>query len=311
MAYRLFLLGFVTLLSLTVLFSVYKQHTLPYISLQSPAVNNTPYTEDSRETVRIASVGSASARCTIAYYDSFLSYLEKQAGIRTELVLRKSYREIIDLLLSGQVEFAFISSSLYVTDTAGDKLELLLIPQPACDITYTSCIFVHHDSKLNTLAELRGKTFAFTDPDSALGCLYPTYLLKLYGESPESYFSSYHYVYSVDYAVRCVASQLVEAAAADSLHLQYLLCNDRELKDKIKIIHTSGYLPLDPLVAGDSLAPEVKEKVISLLLAMHEDVEGMEILAQLGFSRFTTARPEDYDIITKMATTLGGSGNDF
>jgi phosphonate transport system substrate-binding protein len=80
---------------------------------------------------------------------------------------------------------------------------------------YQSYLIVHKDSPFRTIEDLKGKTFAFTDPDSNSGSLVPRYWLKQLNTRPEDFFRSITYTYSHDNAIMAVAKQLVDAAAVD------------------------------------------------------------------------------------------------
>ncbi|MBS4023878.1 MAG: PhnD/SsuA/transferrin family substrate-binding protein [Dethiobacter sp.] len=64
---------------------------------------------------------------------------------------------------------------------------------------------------------MRGKSFAFTDPTSTLGTLYPLYLLKATGETADSFFKSHTFTFSSDNSIQSVADNLVDGAAVNSL----------------------------------------------------------------------------------------------
>ena len=52
------------------------------------------------------------------------------------------------------------------------------------DTVYYSDLIVPAGSEAHTMADLRGHVFAFTDPISSSGRVYPTYLLQQLGETP-------------------------------------------------------------------------------------------------------------------------------
>jgi phosphonate transport system substrate-binding protein len=50
----------------------------------------------------------------LRFLDQWSQYLERKMGRKVEFVLRKSYREVMDLLESGGIEFAWICGYPYV-----------------------------------------------------------------------------------------------------------------------------------------------------------------------------------------------------
>ena len=50
----------------------------------------------------------------LRFLDQWSQYLERKMGRKVELVLRKSYREVMDLLESGNIDFAWICGFPYI-----------------------------------------------------------------------------------------------------------------------------------------------------------------------------------------------------
>ncbi|HWQ43225.1 MAG TPA: PhnD/SsuA/transferrin family substrate-binding protein, partial [Desulfosporosinus sp.] len=86
---------------------------------------------------------------------------------------RQSYQEINDLIKNGEVDMALICSGAYVAGQQDAKIELLAVPEVNGKGTYQSFLIVSADSNYQTLENLKGKTFAFTDPLSFSGRVAP------------------------------------------------------------------------------------------------------------------------------------------
>lgn len=90
---------------------------------------------------------------------------------------------------------------------------------------------------------MRGKRFAFSDPLSNSGKLYPTYRLSLINETTESFFgldengrNNSFFTYSHDNSIIAVAEQVADGAAVDSLVYEYMRITKPEIISKTKII---------------------------------------------------------------------------
>lgn len=300
------LLLLICILLCTVYFSgVMQSKQLPYISLcpdslQAEKNDVTPKTD----TIRIAIVSSASARKSFIFYQDFVDYFEQKAGLQVELILRENYNIANGLVCEGSVDLAFISSFSYVLSESNCNYSLLLRPIAKDDTPYCSCIIVRGDSDIQSLKELRGKTFTFTDPLSTLGRLYPLYLLTTAGESSNTFFENVYYASSTDYALHSLDSRLVEGAAINSLVLQSLNLPSKEFASRFKIIHQSEPFPLNPLVVNTNMHPDRQKILKNILLTMHEDNRGAAILHDLGYSHFVAAKPADYDRIREMVSVV-------
>ena len=91
-------------------------------------------------------------------------------------------------------------------------MEALVVPEVNGIPLYYSYLIVRADAPFRSLADLRDRTFAFSDPLSNSGRLVPVYQLALMGETPESFFGRYIFTYAHDNSIKAVAENLVDAA---------------------------------------------------------------------------------------------------
>jgi phosphonate transport system substrate-binding protein len=261
--------------------------------------------ETPEATIRIAIAGVISPRETLKYYDQMVSYIGKALNQKTEIVQRGTYAEINNLVELGAVDLAFVCTLAYVKGNKEFGMELLVVPEVNKETTYHSYIIVSQRSNIELLEDLRGTTFAFTDPLSNTGRLAPTYLLYEMGETPESFFKESTFTYSHDNSIRAVADNIVDGAAVDSLVYDYLINSQPEIGTRIRVIHKSAPFGIPPVVVHPNLDNEVKSHLRSLLLNMDQDETGKAILNNLTIDRFVLAEDRSYDSIREMALTLG------
>jgi len=156
------------------------------ISLKNmEAVDNNKH-EDKSNILRVAFSSITSPKESIIYYSDLLKYIEKELNIKIEVIQRKTYQEVNDLIEAGEVDLAFICTYAYTLGTKQFGLQPFLVPQKNGKITYQSYIIVPQDSSIINFDEFKGKRFAFTDPLSNTGFLYPKYLLKQKKETAEN-----------------------------------------------------------------------------------------------------------------------------
>jgi len=172
--------------------------------------------------LRVAIGAMITPRDGFGYYKELLTYLGESLDRPVSFVDREKYNEINALLKAGDLDMAFVCSGPYVTGRREFGLELLVAPRAYGAEVYYSYIIVPRDSRAEALEDLRGKNFAFTDPDSNTGRLAPGWLLATMGETPDSYFGRYLYTYAHDRSIKAVAYGLVDGAAVDSLVWEYM-----------------------------------------------------------------------------------------
>lgn len=212
------------------------------------------------------------------------------------------------MIEAGDVDVAFVCGRPYIDGHDEIGLELLVAPQVHGKTVYYSYVIVPTNSPTERFDELRGKTFAFADPMSNSGKLAPTYLLAQIGETPGSFFREFVYTYAHDKSIRAVAQGIVDGAAVDQLIWDYLDTTNPELTAETRVIETSGPYGMPPVVVRPGLDPELKERLRHLLLSMHEDDRGKEILEGMMVDRFVAIDDSAYDSIREMRSWLAGRG---
>ncbi|MFZ5797723.1 MAG: substrate-binding domain-containing protein [Desulfobulbaceae bacterium] len=250
--------------------------------------------------LRIAVSAIISPRETFASYQDMLRYLEKKAGIPAELIQRETYQEVNELIGSRKLEMAFICTGAYVEGKERQDMELLAAPVVNGEPVYYSYIIVDGRSGIDGMEGLRGKSFAFTDPLSNTGCLAPRYLLLQQNETPEHYFRKTIFTNNHDRSIEAVAKGLVDGAAVDSLVYDALAESNPQLVAHLKIIDRSPPFGIPPVVVPRELPYGLKEQLREILLAMHQDPEGREILHTLKIDRFVRVEDALYDRVREM-----------
>lgn len=153
-------------------------------------------------------------------------------------------------------------------------MQLLAAPQVMGDAVYHSLLIVPADSPAQSMADLRGSVFAFTDPISTSGRNYPVWLVQQMGETAESFFSRTFYTYSHDDAIRAVANHVADGAAVDSLVYAFALEREPELAQKTPVIHQSPAFGIPPVVVSPQARPQLVADLQAALLQSMRQRQG-------------------------------------
>ena len=256
-------------------------------------------TQESRQ-LNVAVAAMISPKETLRYYKELLAYLADKLNYKVRLVQRRTYREVNEMFLKHQLDLAFICTGPYVAGRQHYGFVGLATPVIRGRPYYQSYLIVNKQSAIATLAQLRGKTFAFTDPDSNTGALVPQYWLALMGEQPSSFFGNIIYTYSHDNSIMAVARSLVDGAAVDGHQWEYFNLRNPQYTRITRIIKKSAAFGNPPLVASAGLASELKAKIQQVLLTMHQDPQGKAILDQLLIDRFDAPQEKWYQSVREM-----------
>lgn len=251
--------------------------------------------------LRVAVAAMTSPRETFVHYRELLEYLGEKLNREVVLVQRKTYGEITELLGKGAIDLAFICSGPYATEKDKHDFELLATPEINGSHFYQAYLIVNKKSRFQNLEDLRGKTFAFTDPDSNTGKLVPTNWVKELGDRSETFFGQTIYTYSHDNSIMAVAKGMVDGASVDSLVWDFYNRRNPKITSTTRVVRKSDPYGMPPLVASKKLPTEARRQISELLFSMHQDDKGRRILDQLMIDRFIAPRDEWYESIREMS----------
>jgi phosphonate transport system substrate-binding protein len=256
--------------------------------------------------IRVAVGGMITPKAGFGYYRQFLDYIHERTGISVDYVDREGYAEINELVRTGKVDMAFVCGGPYVDGHAAFDMELLVAPQAYGRQVYHSYIIVHKDSGLKAFRDLRGRTFAFTDPLSNSGKLVPTFMLAKMGETPDTFFKAHIFTKAHDKSIRAVAEGIVDGAAVDSLIWEYENRTVPRFTSATKIIERSPPYGIPPVVVRKDLDPGMKEQLRGVFLAAHQDGKGRELLHGMMIDKFLPIEDSAYDTIREMQAWIAG-----
>lgn len=235
-----------------------------------------------------------------AFIEKWRTFLQSRLSRPVTFVQRGSYREIVDLLRDGKLEFAWLCGYPYVR--ARNQLRLVAVPLYRGEPLYHSYLIVPaSDTKSRSLADLEGKIFAFSDPDSNSGHLYPEYLLARQGMQPASFFAKGFFTWSHRKVVEAVASGLAQGGAVDGYVWDTLSRTHPELTARTRIVNESPQFGFPPIVASRAVPKRDIAALQQVLFGMVHDTEGTYLLDQLNLGGFVYGDDSLYDSIADMS----------
>ena len=230
-------------------------------------------------------------------------WLERKLGRAVVFVQRGSYREIVDLVRAHKLDFAWVCGYPFVRYR--NEMTLLAVPLWRGQPTYQSYIIVPaNDTRSTSLSALRGRVFAYSDPDSNSGYLYPRYLLTTQGETPDNFFARSFFTWAHRKVVEAVGVALADGGAVDGYVWETLAESHPDLTRATRIIDRSPSLGYPPFVARADIPVDELNRFRTVLLEMADDPGGLELLHRLRLDGFTVGEPELYDEIAHMAARV-------
>lgn len=242
---------------------------------------------------------------TIAQYRQIADYVARKTGRSSMLVQRRTYEEINVLLANGDVDIAFMSTGAYSSYRGMNEIELLVMAEYGGSTLYTAEVIVHRDSDYQSIEELQGKVFAFTDPLSYSGHMVIEDYLRKRKALPETYFKRYFFTYSHDKSLWAVANKVADGASLDSQILEYAMIRTPEVFEKVRIIATMGPAPTGPIAIKKNMGEVQKEQLRHVFLTMHHDPAAAGAMKKLIIDRFVEPTPQLYEPLQKLYDRTG------
>ncbi len=237
-------------------------------------------------------------------------YLARRLETPVELIQRRTYREINEMIRLGTVQFALVCTGAFVVGDQEFGMQVVAVPRYKGKTEYHSYIIVRKESPFRKFEDLEGKKIAVSDPLSNSGYFYPMFLVRQMGRDPNKFFDQMLFTYSHDSSIQAVEEGITDAAAVDSLIFDYELSHNVALDRSLRIVRKSPPFGINPIVACRTAPKDTVEAVKRILLAMDLDTEGRMILDLLQIDDFIEPPEGIYEASREMilqVVTMEGS----
>lgn len=262
--------------------------------------------EDWRRAVPELRIGISSAENeagAIARHQPLVDYLSARLGLPTKLYRLSDYAGLVEAMRADQVEFARFGPAVYALGrrVLGDKLQPLFrdVDQYGQE-GYVSVILVRSESAYQSVADLKGRSFAFADPNSTSGYAFPAYFLRKQGLDPQTHFGGTVFSGGHDNSVLALVRGQFDGVAtyqvnAESGVAQRLAERGMIGKGSTRVIWTSPLIPASPFCTRANLPDGLKTAYVAAMNAMkHEAPDVWKTFTDGHVSRYAPARHEDY-----------------
>ena len=231
-----------------------------------------------------------------------LDALQQQLGMPVKPFVATDYNGVIEALRAKKLDVAYLGPFSYVLASSVAEVEAfsVAVTKKTGQSAYRSVILARKGSGLRSVAELKGRNFAFVDPSSASGHLFPKAGLQQTGLDPDAYFGRVVFSGSHDASILAVANRKVDAAAVADRIFNSAVAKGTVKQDDFVVLWSSRPIPESPMVWRKDLDPALKEK-LAKALANLKDVKWGDQGVLNGFQPTSDAA---YDVVRDTAKVL-------
>lgn len=250
--------------------------------------------------LRVALLPDENATTLIQNAQPLKQYLEATLKKEIELIVTTDYSSMIEAMRFGRIEVAYFGPFSYVlAKSKAPNIEPFAVGIERGSPTYHSILIASADGPVKSVADIRGKPFAFGDQASTSSHLAPrAHLLKKGLEGDKDY--KVVHLGTHDAVARAVQAGQVPAGALSQAIYRSLI--ERKVIDPAKVVQIdlSVAIPNYPMTMQGNLAPALKEAIRNAFL----NVKDKEVLKSFRVEGFAPTDDKAYDVLRETAAVL-------
>ena len=232
---------------------------------------------------------------------ALLDHLQKSLRMEVKPFVATDYNGVIEALRSKRLDIALLGPFSYVLATAVADVEAFaLLETEKQGATYRSVIIARMDHGVRGLKDLAGKTFAFVDPSSTSGHLFPKAGLIKAGYDPDTYFSRVIFSGGHDASAIAVQNGKVDGAAIADALLDIAYSRGMLKQDEVAVVWTSDPIPGAPVAYRRDLPADLKARI----RASFAQIQNMPWGPKTTIKRWVPTDDAAYDGVRETAKLL-------
>ena len=232
-----------------------------------------------------------------------VKYLEDKLDMPIKYFVASDYAAVVEALRYKTADLGFMGPLQYIMAHEQTGAYPILGEVYNGKSTYVSQIFVHRDSPVKTLAELKGKSIAFVDPISSSGYMYPLdifnheKLIKTRNDA-DTFFKKIYFAGGDEQAMRAVVNKFVDAAGIGQYAYSLL---DFAERDSIRVIGESRPIPSHCVVVRKELDKKTVKKITDILFALNKGPDRKFLKYLYNVDGYVKVTHSDYKGVAEVA----------
>ena len=254
------------------------------------------------DVLTVGLIPSEDSRAMIANSQAMMDMLSKALGMPVKPFVAADYNGVIEALRSKRLDVAYLGPFSYVLGASVADIEAFAVAETkkAGRTYYHSLIVANKDSGIKTVADLKGKTFAYVDPSSTSGHLFPKAGLIKVGFNADKDFGRVIFSGSHDANAVAIQNKRVDAVAIADRILDAAIAKGLAKREDLVTVWKSDPIPESPTVWRKDLDPALKKRIQAAFL----EVKNIPWSDQGELNGFHPTNDAAYNVIRETAKVL-------
>jgi phosphonate transport system substrate-binding protein len=244
----------------------------------------------------------------VPIYGHIGELISQKLGCKVQVFITTNYNAEIEAMRSGKLEIGEFGPLGYVLAHQVAKAEAVAAFGTADGKvdTYWASLVTYPGSGIKTVTDIRGHSFAFSDPASTSGHLFPAYGLRKAGVDPDKDIKAI-FAGSHTASFEALYNHKVDAGELNSQQLESAQQRGHYKDGDLVFLWKSDAIPTDPFVVRGDLSPAFKARVTEVLVNLDLsslDPNDRKVLIGAGITRLVPQTDAAYDGIRDLVKTL-------
>ena len=230
--------------------------------------------------------------------------LKKETGLSFTGNVPTSYAAVVEAMCADRVDVGWVSPLAYILAREKCGADMSLVSVTRVGTKYWGVVVTRVDSPIQKLEDLKGKRFAWVDPGSTSGYLFPRSMMEAKGVTPDSLgqqvFAGGH-----DKVGIAVLNGQVDAGAMGKDSIPRLDSIQAGASAQIRIVEESQDIPNDGVAFRKGLPADTVQKIREALLRISAREDGKKLFEEaIGTQGVAETNDAAYEPVRNAAGVL-------
>lgn len=277
----------------------------------SPSASEGTESTDSKKVFTIAYAPNESTEQSADARNGLAEELGRVLGCEVREIQASDYNAIIEALRTGKADMAYMGPVALALGAERAGIEPIVMKaedgDPEKAVYHSVLVTSSENADINKITDIKGKTIAFVDPDSASGNLIPTAeIIKAFPDEElnsdrlhtnNDFFEAVSFSGSHQAGLQAVIKKDVDVVPISDQILASEIEKGNAQQSDIKIIHTSAAIPAEAMVVAPSVDDETRKTLTDFLVSYDNEAYFADVI-KLSNARFIACSMDEYkDII--------------